>query len=567
MGTHGADLLAERPLLLDPCHDEPNQHLEFHRDGQVFARTERGAVTIETFALNRRQLVALRQMDRQKFMDEIEQFGVNTSVSRSLIKDEVPFAAMRRSLLEISKSDIKRERNERRLRGEQSQRDRQRTQYTVGPGATDDDLAIERSRTRYIERVTLKNIGVHASLVLNTASISTATAPWMMLLGENGVGKSTLLKAIAFALSSVKQRRILGEHALSIVPRDGKRGTIAIHYTDGEVVKMTIDAGLKTIETNFLDRRFRLLALGATRLSPTKKRRPPEQPPYGKVLNLFDPFCPLEDSVDWLQGLPLKAFGRAGAALKALLGLPDAAVFVRRRQHVVIRQGSHSQDVRTLSDGYQTIIGVACAIMSTLVPSDLPVETAEGIVLIDEIGNHLHPTWRMRIVRGLKAAFPRVQFIATTHEPLCLRGLEDGEIAVLLRSPSHRSMLIDQLPPVRGLLVDQILSSAHFGLGSTIDPEIADKFEHYYRLLAKSIVSTQEKAELERLEVELNRIRLIGNTPSEQILLRTIDKRVARANKVGSPLDPGNLPRELEEELQEVLELATGGGAPKGRGQ
>jgi hypothetical protein len=169
----------------------------------------------------------------------------------------------------------------------------------------------------------------------------------------------------------------------------------------------------------------------------------------------------------------------------------------------------------------------------------------------------------MRVVRGLKRAFPRVQFIATTHEPLCLRGLEDGEIAVLRRNSSHRSALIDDLPSVRGLLVDQILSSAHFGLGSTVDPETAEKFDRYYALLAKTPLNGAERVELAWLRDELDRIRLIGNTPSEQILLHVIDERVARANAVGAPLDPSNLPDGLKEELLSVLELASAKGSSK----
>lgn len=556
IGSTGPRLLAERAFLLDPCRDRPQEHLDFDRKGRVIALTERGHITIETLALNRPQLVELRRAEATMLLTGEPPSGSGIEL-RWPMADDVPFAGMRRALAERPGRTTLLGTLANAL-GQQQRRDLEATQYTVGPDATAHDRAVERSRTRYIERVVLKNIGIHRSLDLRTAQAKTASAPWMMLLGENGVGKSTLLKAIAFALLTSYQRLEVGEYSLCLLPRDRRIGSIAIHYTDGEVVLATIDPRARRIETNYVEPRFRLLALGATRLPPTPKREPPTQPSYAKVMNLFDPFCPLEDSVKFLARVSAIEFERASIALKALLGLPQSAVFARGGGLVWLRQGTSVQDLSTLSDGYQTIIGVACAIISTLVEPDQPIETAEGIVLIDEIGNHLHPTWRMRFVRGLKSAFPRVQFIATTHEPLCLRGLEEGEIAVLRRDSSQHSILIDQLPPVRGLLVDQILSSPHFGLGSTIDPETAEKFETYYALLGKPQLSANERVKLERLEQELNRIRLIGNTPSEQILLRTIDERVARANLAGTPLDPGNLPKGLQDELIEVLERATG---------
>ena len=53
------------------------------------------------------------------------------------------------------------------------------------------------------------------------------------------------------------------------------------------------------------------------------------------------------------------------------------------------------------------------------------------MVLLDEIEVHLHPRWQIGIVEALRHAFPRVRFIASTHSPLCLHGLEREEIRKL----------------------------------------------------------------------------------------------------------------------------------------
>jgi len=106
-------------------------------------------------------------------------------------------------------------------------------------------------------------------------------------------------------------------------------------------------------------------------------------------------------------------------------------------------------------------------------------EAAEGVALIDELGVHLHPRWQMRVTQALREAFPRVQFFATTHDPLCLRGLRDGETTILRRDRTGGVFAIQELPPIEGLEVDQILTSEYFGLNSTVDPLFEERFEEY----------------------------------------------------------------------------------------
>ena len=63
------------------------------------------------------------------------------------------------------------------------------------------------------------------------------------------------------------------------------------------------------------------------------------------------------------------------------------------------------------------------------------------VVLIDEIDLHLHPKWQRQIVRNLTAAFPRCQFIATTHSPQVIGEVEHDRIQIIadgqVYSPTH----------------------------------------------------------------------------------------------------------------------------------
>jgi hypothetical protein len=53
---------------------------------------------------------------------------------------------------------------------------------------------------------------------------------------------------------------------------------------------------------------------------------------------------------------------------------------------------------------------------------DLSVDEISGVVLLDELEQHLHPAWQREVVRALHQQFPNIQFIATTHSALCALG-------------------------------------------------------------------------------------------------------------------------------------------------
>jgi hypothetical protein len=191
-----------------------------------------------------------------------------------------------------------------------------------------------------------------------------------------------------------------------------------------------------------------------------------------------------------------------------------------------------------LSEGYQSIVAVACDVMAVLLNRWNEIDAAEGIVVLDELGAHLHPRWRMRIVAGLRELFPRVQFIVSTHDPLCLRGLDAGEVALVERlNDKHHTIVVRQdLPPVAGLRVDQLLTSELFGLRSTLDPEVESTFDEYYALLALRDLTAAQSMRLAALEDELAELRLLGDTQRERLVYQAADLWLAR--RTASATDP-----------------------------
>jgi AAA domain, putative AbiEii toxin, Type IV TA system len=87
-----------------------------------------------------------------------------------------------------------------------------------------------------------------------------------------------------------------------------------------------------------------------------------------------------------------------------------------------------------LSQGYQAVISLVADIIGNIwleAGAIVELDDMEGIVLVDELDLHLHPTWQTAIVAGLKATFPRMQFIVTTHSPLVLAGCRADEVWML----------------------------------------------------------------------------------------------------------------------------------------
>ena len=94
------------------------------------------------------------------------------------------------------------------------------------------------------------------------------------------------------------------------------------------------------------------------------------------------------------------------------------------------------QNFSLLSDGYKILISIvvdlvrrACLLNPHL--GDNAVKDTPGVVLIDELDLHLHPKWQRKIVANLKAAFPKIQFFATTHSPQIIGEVRPEELIVL----------------------------------------------------------------------------------------------------------------------------------------
>lgn len=600
-GTAGEALRDEQPLLLDPRRDDAEQHLVFAEDGSVASTTEEGSTTIEVLGLNRGQLVASRAEAlarvRADWNAAAAQMGSKDGLDPlafdRLFDRGLPFAALRRQFLNTWASGQRREIDEalgaspegpssvaevagdlpvvtsaerKRVTGAFEQAQVAQDAYTLSP---DTNASVDYfRRTRRIERIEVRNFKVIGDLDLRPPSLASATAaaPWLMLLGENGCGKSSLLQGIALTLMGATERDALGLDARTVVRNGTRNGHVRVYLTGSpEPIELRFSRRSATFDGGG-DPKVILLAYGATRLLPRPgAQAPPQTPSLARVQNLFDPFSPIGNSTDWLLSLDAPTFDAVARALKGLLSLEaeDRLVRNRRAGRVDVEAFGLRVPLEHLSDGYQSVVALATDLMISLLRQWPAVDAAEGTVLIDELGAHLHPRWRMRIVTSLRQVFPRVQFIASTHDPLCLRGLGDGEVVVMKRDPDGAVIALTDLPSVAGLRVDQLLTSEHFGLNSTIDPELDALFAEYYLLEAKPHRTASDSRRLQRLRAQLDGLDALGTTRRERIVLEAADDYLARAGTLADPGERLALRESTKRRIAAIWEKASEGRASR----
>jgi uncharacterized protein (TIGR02646 family) len=592
--AHLLDLSGERPLLLNPYDDLPHEHLVFTVDAkaqavQVAGLTDRGSATIDILGLNRPELLKARfeTWTRVLTLLDIIETGkgessltlsnatiteVMKSVSssavyagairqlcRSWIEDADPklgrkhywkrlFDQVRKSTILVS-SDLRRNafEDQKRLR-------RQLRSYSVD-AAKGDTLDKFNFGVKRIDRIEVKNLRVIPHLDFTFPAMAERES-WVMLIGENGVGKSTLLQGVALALMGEERANQYGLDASQFVRRGTSAGFVSVHINTIGQVTLRFENDSKKFTVDPPKPKVPLLAYGPTRLLPSETPVKPLTDRNIRTDNLFKPTVPMSDAESWLvktRNEDQEAFRNIGQALCRLLLLSDETPpRMNRDNRLEIKMPDGWRRISDLSSGYRSILALVVDIAIGTSGKRRKVEEAVGIVLLDEIEVHLHPAWKISIVERLRNVFPQMSFLATTHDPLCLKGLYDREIVTLRRGRRGLVTFATDLPSVHSLKSDDILTSKEFfDLPSSRNTTSPISIARYSILLNKPSLSENERQELERLRREIS--DMLSGT------LNPMQREVERAvTAVIKELRSGNTGRQLiEDVVAEIRRQAT----------
>ena len=128
-------------------------------------------------------------------------------------------------------------------------------------------------------------------------------------------------------------------------------------------------------------------------------------------------------------------------------------------------------------------------------------EQKPSILLIDEIENHLHPTWQRRVIRSLIEHFPGLQIFATTHSPFVVAGRKAGQIHLLTRNDNGAFTATTKLEDVIGWTADEILRTM-LGVDDPTDDRTADAACELRQLRNQGPQDTEEGEEQRQLRMQ-----------------------------------------------------------------
>lgn len=316
----------------------------------------------------------------------------------------------------------------------------------------------------YLERVCLENIGP-----LRSVDWDIAPQPgWNVMIGNNGSGKTTFLRALSYALvaSSTHDHKTgkdegdrLPFDIRRLLHREGASFELSQQVEPSGSSEMNQSYALTfadaELRQSYADRRA-LRGMFHAGFGPFRRftggdegyeKEVVQFPRVFRHLSLFTERVAFYESVRWLKYLEFKAakdhrerplceavkkfvnnehLFPAGVHLEEIT--PDDITF-RDANGVSVR-------LEDLSDGFRSILSLSLELVRQLVAHygrdrlfdpDSGVVVEPGIVLIDEVDAHLHPTWQREIGVRLRKLFPQVQFIVTTHSALVCQGAADGQ--------------------------------------------------------------------------------------------------------------------------------------------
>ena len=141
-------------------------------------------------------------------------------------------------------------------------------------------------------------------------------------------------------------------------------------------------------------------------------------------------------------------------------------VYRQKAKEIIMDHSEHGElSVAQLSDGIRSMIGLVADIAYRTIKLNPHLKNApektSGIILIDEIDMHLHPKWQQTVLPDMMKAFPKMQFIVTTHSPQVLSTVKKEQIRILdnnkVTTPSSSSFGEDS-----SVLLSEIMDISSF---------------------------------------------------------------------------------------------------------
>lgn len=398
----------------------------------------------------------------------------------------------------------------------------------------------------FLKKLTLENFKCLNNIVLSFEKSKEVNRKWTLIIGENGTGKSNLLKAIALVTSGSNALGELMGNSDSWITNDKDHCTIyaELETKKGEVREITlkfnrgdnfsqiisnnreslhlIDNAIENAERNYF-----VVAYGASRRLSNEVFSNFEKSRNGRSLNvrnLFDNSSTLNPLTAWIIDLDYRQGEDGLSIVKDALAdfLPDISFHSidKEKKQVLFKTKDGIIPLELLSDGYQNMAAWIGDLLFRITEAfrdyNKPLE-ARGLLLMDEIDLHLHPKWQRRLLGFISEKLPNFQIVASTHSPLAAQQSSEGELFTLKRNSSDLIELIPFIGSPRELLISQLLMTPAFGLETDESVEIHQTKKEYIELKSKGkMLSAEENKQMKAVTQKLK-----GSLPIRDINLTT----------------------------------------------
>ena len=378
----------------------------------------------------------------------------------------------------------------------------------------------------------LKNIGPFQDVYLEfiNESDSTETPPVICITGENGTGKSIILDAIRGVMKGSKstkafQRDITASNSFLIetnISIDNKSRVYKSNkkFNDNRFcTNLTSISNLFHSLTDFGHPKNFIFDYWSSELSDDTF----------KINNItaLDPKSYLDNALsgvhknidvtkaisffDYLKDSRSPKESELGQALYAILDkIIDLSIEGGKLSHVsrmtlepIIKIGNREVSLDKLSSGnlylIQRFTSLLSQVFSICTLNNIPIseyQTIQGVLLIDEAENHLHPKWQKRFLNNILTLFPRLQIIVATHSPFIVSSVKNAKVYVCESQIDH-SIIKDETDNFSNLPVEEVLLSPLFDTNS-FGTEISELLEK-----RKKAIKAQNKEVVLQIEKEL----------------------------------------------------------------
>ena len=371
----------------------------------------------------------------------------------------------------------------------------------------------------YVSQIELRNFRCFESVTID-ANVRAMSAPWTLLTGDNASGKTTLLKAIALGLCDRSSAAGLLRESDSGYIRNGEStGSVKIHLVDPtegrtrrrywiETTLTRLTPHLESLEQTTYPKKFpweRIFVCGYGAGRGTSGAGDiAGYSAISAVYNLFNYSEGLQNPELTIRRLQHGSSRQQSvvSTLEKILGLSD----FRLAENGSTEMGISVKDprnvdiaLRDLADGYKSTFLWATDFLGWALASGASATEMKGIVVIDEIEQHLHPKWQKRIVSTLREIWPGVQFFASTHSALVARSFQSIYNDRLHRhyhlrdSETANGVEAAEIEPLGGSRTDQILASEAFDYLIDDDPDAQDILRQLSFLLSIEDLTREQK--------------------------------------------------------------------------